>query len=345
MKAIGLNGVEVSSIGDAVSVKAASYDHCLREFLFSARKTAIHSVFESVINIIWDEMVMGIHCLEYYFPGCLRLAPERWRMLKDSCSSLQPGHRVLIDNGLIWVCNGEGEAVVTIDVISADSGSLHALAISRQLSLGCLRENLSRLAGGSSAYGPVSEQQNRQVRRQTEYQGKLYLLAELCSSVLFGTGYLADYPAHPFTESGKRILYQMIQSLRNQDEQALLEAAVSLVGFGSGLTPTGDDILTGFLAVNALLGPGGIGATFSRLLIGEAAKQTNPISFTYMKLASLGNISTLLFEVIESACRCEYQVFIANLLSLMRWGSSSGIDTAVGAILSLAAVVLHATQP
>ena len=198
---------------------------------------------------------------------------------------------------------------------------------------------------GSSASTPEYGQHGRQIGNQSEYQGKLYPLAVLCSTLLFGTEYFADYPAHPFAESGKRILYQMIQSLRNQDEQALLEAAVSLVGFGSGLTPTGDDILTGFLAVNALLGPEWIGATFPSELITKAAEQTNPISFTYLKLASMGNISTLLFEVIESACRCEYRIFTDNLLRLISWGSSSGVDTAVGAVLSLAAVVLYATHP
>jgi len=301
----------VSSICGELCIPAASFDASLREFLSSSGLTSVHSVFESTINIIWHDKVMGIHPRETYFPGCIRLASDGWRLLKEGCQQkIQPGDRVRIDNGLVRLCSAAGIENVTVDTKEKERTTPYALD--------CLRNNLSRLA-----------------------LLNFYPLAELCRSLLYGSEYHADYPAAPFAMSGKNRIQQMLQALRNRDKTALLMASESLVGFGSGLTPAGDDILTGFLAVNSVFKSEWIGDTFPELLLQAASTQTHPISFTYMQLASQGNISSLLLDVIEAACKERYPLFIDNLLCLMRWGSSSGFDTAVGTILGLSAVVLH----
>jgi hypothetical protein len=314
---VDLNGVEVSSICGELCIPAASFDASLREFLSSSGLTSVHSVFESTINIIWHNKVMGIHPRETYFPGCIRLASDGWRLLKKRCQRIQPGDRVRIDNGLVRLCSAAGIENVTVDVTNANLDSFLYPDIT-PYALDCLRNNLSRLA-----------------------LLNFYPLAELCRSLLYGSEYHADYPAAPFAMSGKNRIQQMLQALRNRDKTALLMASESLVGFGSGLTPAGDDILTGFLAVTAILKTGWIDDSFSEQLIQTAFTRTHPIAFTYMKLASQRNISSLLLDVIEAACKDSSRTFMDNLLRLISWGSSSGFDTAVGTILGLSAVVLH----
>jgi hypothetical protein len=119
-------------------------------------------------------------------------------------------------------------------------------------------------------------------------------------------------------------------------------AVNSLIGLGPGLTPSGDDLLVGYMAGLWCTMRGSseraqlitsLGETISRL-----SQNTNDISRTYLTHAVRGQVSSRLANLAEAISRGanpEHLLEIAE--AAMKIGHTSGMETVTGLLVGLAA--------
>jgi hypothetical protein len=132
----------------------------------------------------------------------------------------------------------------------------------------------------------------------------------------------------------------LIQSTRGFD----LTAAASireLIGLGSGLTPSGDDLLAGYLAGLWCTVQGkrerqefvsGLGRKIVRL-----SRRTNEISRTYLYHAARGQVSSRLAALAEAISHGESGESLRAIAeNAMRVGHTSGMDAVTGLLIGLA---------
>ena len=113
-----------------------------------------------------------------------------------------------------------------------------------------------------------------------------------------------------------------------------------LIGLGSGLTPSGDDLLVGYLAGlwcavrnsrERTQFVTGLGETVIRL-----SHLTNAISRTYLTHAARGQVSSRLADLAEAICRGENSDRLLTAAeSAMQVGHTSGMDAVTGLLIGL----------
>ena len=116
---------------------------------------------------------------------------------------------------------------------------------------------------------------------------------------------------------------------------------VTLIGLGTGLTPSGDDLLVGYLTglwCSVLDKSERIQfvTNLGKAII-DLSQQTNDISRTYLYHASRGQVSSRLAELAEVICRGENSDhLLITAESAMQVGHTSGMDAVTGLLIGLA---------
>jgi hypothetical protein len=134
-----------------------------------------------------------------------------------------------------------------------------------------------------------------------------------------------------------RPVMRLVTSTVQFDIQSSIHASEKIIGLGPGVTPSGDDILLGFLAGlwSAAGGNSRRAAfihAFGRALL-PLAKQTGEISRTYLYHATRGQFSSSLSHLAEAIARGG-QVQ-DEIQAAMRVGHSSGMDSVTGLLIGL----------
>ncbi len=126
------------------------------------------------------------------------------------------------------------------------------------------------------------------------------------------------------------------------DLDGMSSALGALIGFGIGLTPSGDDFLTGYLA--------GLWCTTRNVqeredflsalaqLVVDYSARTNDIARTYLLLAARGQVSRRLVDLARDIGRgADADSVVSSAQAAMQLGHSSGMETVTGLLLGLAA--------
>ncbi|MBI0577455.1 DUF2877 domain-containing protein [Neobacillus cucumis] len=117
---------------------------------------------------------------------------------------------------------------------------------------------------------------------------------------------------------------------------AALQHAVSLIGLGPGLTPSGDDFLVGlFTILNMRHSPFISDHFFCEEVVKKAKDLTNDISFMALKKASAGQVRESIIVLVNSLINGKENELILALKNVLNIGSSSGTDIALGLICGL----------
>jgi hypothetical protein len=128
------------------------------------------------------------------------------------------------------------------------------------------------------------------------------------------------------------------QALRNADVPASAETIGKLLGMGSGLTPSGDDVVVGLLlALNRwrpVLWPGGDLGRLNALVVEAAYKATTTLSANLIECAAQGESDERLVAALDSIVTGHPPTGECVPL-LLGWGNSSGADALVGMTLAL----------
>ena len=114
------------------------------------------------------------------------------------------------------------------------------------------------------------------------------------------------------------------------------EWAKPLIGLGSGLTPSGDDFLGGFLIGLHAIDERGAARQLWKAIQADARGATNPISWAFLSAAARGLGSASLHATIAAVMSGTDPA--DPLARLARLGHSSGWDALVGAVTALECV-------
>lgn len=142
-------------------------------------------------------------------------------------------------------------------------------------------------------------------------------------------------PSHIEKELDKRICNFLFNI--NNDCKNLEQSILSIVGFGNGLTPSGDDFLAGFItALNA------IHDTKARITLNKIKNtlknnslSTTDISITMIKASLEGRTRENLIDFICALFSNDNSRLVHNIDKVFSIGSSSGTDLSVGIVIGL----------
>jgi hypothetical protein len=135
---------------------------------------------------------------------------------------------------------------------------------------------------------------------------------------------------------GKSVM-RLIVSTECFDVERAVHAAGKMIGLGPGVTPSGDDILLGFLA-----GLWSVSGSEQRRLsfiqdfgnrFMQITEQTNEISRTYLCNAIEGKFSSALSNLVEAIADGDRVDMLVD--EAMRVGHSSGMDSVTGLLIGL----------
>lgn len=130
---------------------------------------------------------------------------------------------------------------------------------------------------------------------------------------------------------------ELANALGNRDLPASKRIASSLVGLGNGLTPSGDDVLLGVLAVLRFLIESGVAAPFFTKFTDAVVKladgNTTDTSLKYLRCAGQGRFSLPLIASVRSLGEAGHAIDMANLERLVSTGDTSGSDMLSGIVL------------
>ena len=130
-------------------------------------------------------------------------------------------------------------------------------------------------------------------------------------------------------------------ALGRGDTEAALAHAGRLLGLGPGLTPSGDDFLTGLLASRALCGrQEDVGSdAFARGVARLAKTATNPIACAAIAKAARGEVRERVARLIIALGSAAAEPVSPALTQVLAIGSSSGTEIAFGVIRGLASLI------
>jgi hypothetical protein len=136
-------------------------------------------------------------------------------------------------------------------------------------------------------------------------------------------------------------MQSLVQATHQNDQPCAAAALRALIGLGSGLTPSGDDLIAGYLT--------GLWCTLrkqpehTRFIVSlgrrviRLSNRTNEISRAYLYHAAQGQVSSRLAALAKSISDGETGENLLNIAeNAMQLGHSSGMDTVTGLLLGLA---------
>jgi hypothetical protein len=166
------------------------------------------------------------------------------------------------------------------------------------------------------------------VARETLQLGSLILMiVDTHLSVLDPAGF-AYSGALEFVSKG------VVPFRRSGDAEHFCDAAGKIVGLGGGFTPSGDDLLGGFLATyNSFAHE--IGRRMVLLDFDFVENRTSWISAKLLDYMQRRVLDDQVSGLLSSAASGEIDDFIEALETLLPRGHTSGIDILVGVILAL----------
>lgn len=141
----------------------------------------------------------------------------------------------------------------------------------------------------------------------------------------------------PLSRRISRPFRELVSSAKQFDTRGAIRAAADMIGLGPGVTPSGDDILIGFLAgLWSTAGKNGHQLAFIRSFgteLIQLAKGTSEISRTYLLHATQGQFSSSLTHLAESVANGGDVEAAAQ--TAMRVGHSSGMDSVTGLLIGM----------
>jgi hypothetical protein len=170
-------------------------------------------------------------------------------------------------------------------------------------------------------------QQFRLTKEALDQSSTVLTIIDTSHSVLDSKG-LAHEGARNFVRKG-------IITLRDSEKaEQFSDSAMKIVGLGSGFTPSGDDVLGGFLSTyNSLAHT--INRSKVLLDLDLVQKNTNWISAKLMDYMQHQVLDDQIQQLIRSAALGNEDAFLLAMETILPRGHTSGIDISVGAILAL----------
>jgi hypothetical protein len=175
-------------------------------------------------------------------------------------------------------------------------------------------------------------------RMDTTPQIRLDRVKEISSALRQGvkadTGFLYLTEA-PETDETMRKVALLKRGYHAGDLELCLQASEGLIGLGGGLTPSGDDFLAGFLLYQARMDQATgherpFTQAFGAALVELAGRKTTWISVSRIEAACRGWSEEVFIDILDHLFNEATSLPEDVITKLMKFGHSSGVDTAVG---------------
>ena len=135
-------------------------------------------------------------------------------------------------------------------------------------------------------------------------------------------------------------LVDLINGVREIDVESIKSGAGALTGLGIGLTPSGDDVLTGFVAALVLWMDAtrdkGQTEPILKAIRDGVGRKTNLIALNYLDQAMRSEISEQLYRFISCLIASKPADLQRTIEELFAYGASSGAELGLGAYLGVA---------
>lgn len=147
-------------------------------------------------------------------------------------------------------------------------------------------------------------------------------------------------PANVFEAEVSRLLVsrssQLVEDLAARRWSEACEQAIGLVGLGPGLTPSGDDFLTGLFSVYHMPNvPCCLPHSVIEQIVRASNQRTNEISYMMVKKAAIGHVRESIVRLLQSVISVTTEEVVLSLGNVLNIGSSSGTDMALGLLSGL----------
>lgn len=237
--------------------------------------------------------------------------------------------------GLILLLEGGLRSPMTVN-LGSDAGLERLVSVGGQCALGAEEMtfgNFTVARNGASVYrSAILEPSQVEILRSRELVKGAVMLSLLCdvsppSLSLVGSDAFAKFVGSvvlPLSRGERRSVYRQ-------------ENYFPLIGFGSGFTPAGDDLVAGYLATFNFVARS-LGAEQVLLPWNELERRTVPESARMLEYAQKGHTDEDLSRLILSAASSPHTSFESDLLDVARRGHTSGIDLSLGVLLASASV-------
>ena len=277
-------------------------------------EAAVHSVFQSAINLRLsggDELLTLVISSEADLPQGIRLdTPEAF-----SFEGFQIGERAVCRDGAVQF----ESSLLTVQLRGARRW---------RCDLSRLETELTDPAA-ADAWSLVWEALNQRQKR---------LHADIIADELLRS---REPGKASVSRKAGEAMRELLYATRQHDA-TITSAVNALIGLGSGLTPSGDDLLVGYVAgLWCTVRDRNEGAKFTLGLgktIIRLSAQTNDISRTYLYHAVQGQVSSRLAnlaEAISQGASADRLLDIAE--AAMSVGHTSGMEAVTGLLMGLAA--------
>lgn len=291
---------------------------CSEAFLRSGRKWEIHSVYRHTVNIRADGMLLAVH------PDRILLTPLSLAVPLNEREFEQFAEKAECGRGLfIHLNEKEGSGACSI------------------------------CAGGSVWRTGVWESWNPRISLRL-FPDHLRILGKETEKFLRERGRekggLGNAAARPEPQLSDDLLTAVLRGHVREilrcglsDMEGLKESAAAMLGLGVGLTPSGDDFLTGLLLAFFTGLPRDMEAVLEELKgkIKNSVFRTNDISRQYLLCACRGKYGMQLHELI--AAGTEQAEIRRALEKAAEIGHSSGVDTLNGLLAGIK-IILEALE-
>jgi hypothetical protein len=145
------------------------------------------------------------------------------------------------------------------------------------------------------------------------------------------------FPDSPWLQNSWKKIQDIRQALSEQDAEKILKSAATLVGSGKGLTPSGDDLLTGlFFMTNRWFKEVEWIQSIQPALLDQFQQNTTTISSTLLTCGLQGEADARIQEISDVLMNSEIP-FHHQAIELSHWGNSSGADIFLGILLAIKA--------
>ena len=283
----------------------------------------IHSVFPRAANLLLGGRLLTLHGRETpCAPNGLVLA---LRANQKPLAGLQPGMVCLVERGIITI----PAANLRLDLQQSLPWNPRPQLVPGVCPPKQLQENLALL--------------------------EIYLSAHVSADGLAGLACLPPEASSEKANASSRLLHTARLATQHlldgiaQQRLALARQGISaLLGLGPGLTPSGDDVLTGLIAATLVLG-GAVGqpVTFYQRLSAEALaiaySRTNKLSITWIEYAGRGEVAEHLGRLFEALTQADTSLIEQAAHEVLSSGATSGADILAGIILGGRCLIAQAT--
>ncbi len=132
----------------------------------------------------------------------------------------------------------------------------------------------------------------------------------------------------------QRAMSTLVAGMRKLDLPTIKDGARQLAGLGSGLTPSGDDVLVGVLLALTIR-PSPMTAPMRTALVTAAMGRTTRISDAYLEAAGRGEASEAWHRLLVVLPTGDPSVLLPAVRRVMAFGETSGADMLTGFVLAL----------